>query len=1116
LDITELKILFSSNSNITAITESLAGTDPQKLHLKGLAGSSAGILTSVCFSKTGRSMLVIQNDRETAAYYFNDLANLLGKDNVLFFPSSHRRSIQYDQPDNAGIVLRTEALNRLRTGNNKMIIVTYPEALIEKVITKNKLKTSTLDLSVDDKISVDSIIDTLNNYDFERTDFVYEPGQFSIRGSIIDIFSFSNESPYRLDFFGDRIESVRTFDIQTQLSIEQLDKISVVSNIQKNLPDETSESFFNYIDKSTLVWAGDIRVITDRINTIYEKTYNKFNIPEFREKYVSAKKIIETGNSILDKLQCYTVIETGPQYHFEPDMVAEFNTSLQPRFNKNFSLLCENLYNNQLDGYHNIILSENTAQIERLETIFRDINRQVKFTPVLNVLHEGFIDHDLKICIYTDHQIFDRYHKFQLGKGFSRKEAISLKEVRELQPGDYVVHIDHGIGKFGGLDKIDVNGKPQEAIRLIYKDNDILYVNIHSMHRISKYKGKEGIPPKIYKLGSGAWNRLKQNTKKKVKDIARELIALYAKRKDEKGFEFSPDTYLQHELEASFMYEDTPDQLEATQHVKKNMESDSPMDRLVCGDVGFGKTEIAVRAAFKAVADSKQVAILAPTTILVLQHYHTFRERLRDLPCNIDYLSRLKSAKRQKETLKKLSEGKIDIIIGTHRIIGKDVVFKDLGLLVIDEEQKFGVATKEKLKKIRLNVDTLTLTATPIPRTLQFSLMGARDLSIINTAPPNRYPIVTELHPFNEDIIQEAISYELDRNGQVFFIHNRIQNIDEIEVLVQRVCPGVRTVVAHGQMDGSKLENVMIDFISGDYDVLISTTIVESGLDIPNVNTILINNAQHFGLSDLHQLRGRVGRSNRKAFCYLLTPPLEMLTSDAQRRLKAIVDFSHLGSGFNIALQDLDIRGAGNLLGAEQSGFIADIGFDTYHRILDEAILELKEQEFKDLFSDEQQDRAIVSDMKFVNDCILETDLELLFPDDYISNISERINLYRELDSIKDEEILLKFEKHLIDRFGPMPQQTKELLDVVRLRRMAVNMGFEKIVLKNNMLMAYFISNRESPYYQSQTFNSILQYLQKIPQGCTMKESGDKLMLVYDNIPDLKTALGVFGEMVKE
>ncbi|MFC2152751.1 transcription-repair coupling factor, partial [Bacteroidota bacterium] len=1031
MNIKELNKIFKKHSKIIECNQAIA--ESQKVFLKNIIGSARSFYISSLINNLDTNHLIILPDKETAAYFQNDL-NAISDQKTVFFPTSFKRSIVYGQEDSSNLLLRAETL-QLLANNERLTVVTYPEAIIEKVIPKENLIKSTLKLNVAEQVSIDFIQEVLQECHFQLVDFVYEPGQYSIRGSIIDIFSFASDDPYRIDFFGNEVDSIRSFDIENQLSKQTFNEIAIVPKIvnpdSENKDLKQTKSFFHYISEESIIWTEDLRFILDKIDEI------KLKLEE-----ISIKDQIISSRELLDNINKFRCLEFGQKSYFNQNEIL-FHTSHQPSFNKNFELLGNNFIENFQKDYSTYILSDNEKQIERLKDIFNEINPDIRFEPVLKTVHEGFIDHDLKVCIYTDHQIFGRYHKFRIKNILQKKEQITMREITGLHPGDYVVHIDHGIGKFGGLEKIDISGKTQEAIKLVYRDQDTVYISIHALHKISKYKSKDSESPKIYKLGSGAWQKLKQNTKSKVKDIAKELILLYAKRKEQKGFAFTQDTYLQRELESSFIYEDTPDQLISTNSVKSDMESDTPMDRLICGDVGFGKTEIAIRAAFKAVTDSKQVAILVPTTILALQHYQTFTDRLADFPCNIEYISRLRTRKQQTESIKKLAEGKIDIIIGTHKLVGKEIIFKDLGLLIIDEEQKFGVSVKEKLKKFKINVDTLTLTATPIPRTLQFSMMGARDLSIINTPPPNRYPIITELHTFNEDIIKEAIEYEFQRNGQIFFIHNRVQNIQEIEVLINKLCPDVRTVVAHGQMEGAKLEKVMLDFIKYEYDVLIATTIIESGLDIPNTNTIIINNAQNFGLSDLHQLRGRVGRSNKKAFCYLLAPPLISVTPDARRRLKAIEEFSELGSGFNIAMQDLDIRGAGNLLGAEQSGFITDIGFETYHRILNEAILELKESSFHELYEKEQKQELEkqITEQKFINDCQIDTDLELLLPENYIDNISERIRLYRELDNIELEEKLLAFENRLKDRFGKIPEQTIELMNVVRLRWLAIILG---------------------------------------------------------------------------
>ena len=1028
----------------------------------------------------------------------------------MFFPSAYKRSISQNEIDEAGLILRTAVLNRLKNiqkNSDKLIVVTFPEALMEKVLTSESLNKNTLELKVGEKISIGFIREVLEEYHFEEVEFIYEPGQFSVRGSIVDIFSYSHHLPYRVDFFGDEVESIRTFEIEDQLSREKLNIITIVPNIQKLVNKDNGDCVLNLLPQKTLIWSENLKLSIERIKEVYKNAPEKIE-SEPSDKKILRDQILSKAEEVESLLDNFRHIEFGQVYMFHKSAVVEFATAPQPTFNKNFELLSQNLYEHEQKGYKLYLLSENPKQIERLKDILNSLPEHVIFYPIVNSIHEGFIDHHLKICLYTDHQIFERYHKYRINRQFIRSEVITLNELRGLQKGDYIVHIDHGIGVFGGPVKTEINGRSQEAICLVYKDNDVLYVSIHNLHKISKYRGKEGEPPKIYKLGTSAWQNMKQTTKNKVKDIARELIALYAKRKASQGFAYSPDTYLQEELEASFIYEDTPDQLKATKSVKEGMEVPHPMDHLICGDVGFGKTEVAIRAAFKAVTDSKQVAVLVPTTILALQHYNTFKERLEKFPCTVDYISRLKSAKNQKETLKKLETGQVDIIIGTHRLVGKDVKFKDLGLLVIDEEQKFGVAVKEKLKRLRVNVDTLTMTATPIPRTLQFSLMGARDLSIINTPPPNRHPIQTELHIFNEKVIQDAVEFEVERNGQVFFIHNRVDNLPAIELLINKLCPDVKTAIAHGQMEGEKLERIMLDFIRGDYDVLISTIIIESGLDIANANTIIINQAQNFGLSDLHQLRGRVGRSNKKAFCYLLAPPYSVLTQEARRRLKAIEEFTELGSGFNIAMQDLDIRGAGNLLGAEQSGFISEIGFETYQRILNEAMLELREEEFSGVFDEEPTEhRKELSHDIFISDCQVDTDLELLFPGDYISNVTERIRLYRELDNIETEEKLKEFEQQLIDRFGLLPEPTKELMNVVRMRWIARQLGFEKIILKNSKMLIWFVSNKMSPYFQSPVFEKIICFVQKNPTLFLMKEAKDKLTMSSEPVNGISEAM---------
>lgn len=1096
---------YLSNTGVEQVKDLLKTHQLKNLHFKGLTGSAPALVFASVYNSSENTFLIVMNDREEAAYLFDDLTLLLSETEVLFFPSSFKRLAKHGSISNENIVRRTEVLNKIKKKEN-CIIVTHPDAIVEKVISEHALKGNTLQISQKEKLSIEFINEVLFEYGFERVDFVYEPGQFSVRGGIIDIFSFAHDEPFRIDFFGDEVETIRSFDIETQLSVKRYDSISVIPNIQTGLTNEERVDFLDFLPKHFTLAFNDFEYSLAQIDALHNEA-----ITVNDDELLLDPKQLCNSSSIKEKSAGFRCIELGSRPRFDNPVTIQFNTAPQPQFNKNFDLLAQNLKQNRQEGYENLILSNNEKQIERLQAIFDDRNFKVNFTPLSFTLHEGFIDRDLKLAVYTDHQIFERYHRYQLQTANKAKETISIKELNKLHSGDFVVHIDHGIGKFAGLVKTEVNGKAQEAIRLVYKDNDSLLVSIHSLHRISKYKGKEGTDPNLNKLGTGAWQKMKSRAKSKVKDIAKELIALYAERLKERGFAFSGDNYMQQELEASFIYEDTPDQYKATQAVKHDMEKLMPMDRLVCGDVGFGKTEVAIRAAFKAIADNKQVAVLVPTTILAFQHYKTFTERLKDFPANIGYVSRLRKAADIKETLKSVKTGKIDILIGTHRLVGKDVVFKDLGLLIVDEEQKFGVSVKEKLKQLKVNVDTLTLTATPIPRTLQFSLMGARDLSVIQTPPPNRYPIVTEVHGFNEAIIKEAINFEIDRGGQVFFVHNRVQNIHEVETFIRKACPQARVIVGHGQMEGPKLEKTMLDFIDGKYDVLIATTIIESGLDIPNANTIIINNAQNFGLSDLHQLRGRVGRSNKKAFCFLLAPPMSALSNEARQRLKSIEEFSELGSGFNIAMRDLDIRGAGNLLGAEQSGFIADIGYETYHRILNEAVQELKQEEFKELF--EQRDKEAASDafiqLKFVNDCNIETDMEMRFPENYINSTSERMSLYRDLDNIEEEEELTKFELSLADRFGPIPQQAADLIEVVRLRWVAIELGMERIIMKNGKMICHFISKKDSPFYQSPAFSKVLQWVQQNHGKCQFKEDKGKLTMTFDKIKSASKAHGV-------
>ena len=1127
---------YKADAHIDAIVKTLR--DGGHLLCSNLAASSKAFVVEETFRQMGGQHLIVCTDKEDAAYFYNDLESLLGergmdysKKQMLFYPTSYKRPYEPEKPDNTYILSRTEVLQRVSTSERKTLIVSYPEALSEKVFTRKLLAKNTFKLKVGEKVNLDFLTDLLYDYEFENVDFVVEPGQFAIRGGLVDVFSFANDYPYRIEFFGDEVDSIRSFNIADQLSIEQLKQIVLLPNMQERAFIEDREAILQYLPDTTTVWLTDMAFFATQVDKEYDRAVEAFEKMQGQDEEVKALKpgqLFSKSDELLSNLIKHPTVEFGvfsklitddldcfvPRNDAKRQLeTVTFHTKPQPIFSKNFNLLIDDISEHKEEGYRVIVFSESSKQLSRIQAILNDINHNDEshrdFETETIAIHGGFIDEDLKVCCYTDHQIFERYHRFHLRDNFSTKQAITLKDLYELKPGDYVTHIDHGIGRFDGLETIENNGKPQEAIRLIYNKGDLLYVSIHSLHRIAKYSSKDGTEPKLSTLGSGAWNRLKNKTKSKVKDIARELIKLYAERKRTPGFKFSPDNYLQNELEASFIYEDTPDQLKATNDVKRDMESENPMDRLVCGDVGFGKTEVAMRAAFKACCDSKQVAVLVPTTVLALQHYHTFTERFNGFPVTIEYLNRFKTAKQQTEILKRLEKGEIDIIIGTHRLTGKDVKFKDLGLLIIDEEQKFGVAVKEKLKAMKANVDTLTLTATPIPRTLQFSMMGARDLSVITTPPPNRYPVQTELRGFDGELIRDAIQFELARNGQVFFIHNRIQNIMDVHDFILKYVPGVRIAVAHGQMEGEKLEKIMLGFINGDYDVLLCTTIVESGLDIPNANTIIINDAHRYGLSDLHQLRGRVGRSNKKAFCYLLTPPLNTLTQEAQKRLRALEEFSDLGEGINIAMRDLDIRGAGNLLGAEQSGFINDIGFETYHKILDEAILELKETEFKDIFDKEEE-------KTYVADCTIETDMEVRFPSDYINSTQERVSLYSELDHTKTEEALMKFTDHLIDRFGPIPKQVNDLLNTVRLRWVAKDLGFEKIVLRHHNMTAYFVSNQASKYYETGVYQNVMQYIITHTKRTSVKEVNDKLQLVVKEVSTVTQALELLREMKGE
>ncbi len=1097
----------------SAIAQNQHSSIPRIL-LKGLTGSSLSFILSHTFQNSERPFLLIFNDKEEAAYYLNDLERLIGENDVLFYPGSYRRPYQIEETDNANVLLRAEVLNRINSRKKPALIVTYPDALFEKVVTRKELDKNTLKIKLDDTLSLDFLNEVLFEYKFKRVDFVTEPGEFSVRGGIVDVFSFSHDEPYRIEFFGDEVDSIRTFDVETQLSTDKVKKITIIPNVADKFLQEKRESFLRYISPKTLVFSKNTDLLFDRLDDFFEKAKEAFDKLSKEIKHAAPEALFMNADYFKEQLGSFGLLTASVTGTIaEPWNEILFHTRPQPSFNKKFDLLIDNLNENKSNGYTNYIFCASDQQAKRFHAIFEEVNRQVHYETIVFPLYQGFIDDDLKIVCFTDHQIFERYHKFHLKNGYAKKQAITLKELNKLEIGDYVTHIDHGIGKFGGLQKIDVEGKKQEAIKLMYGERDILYVSIHSLHKISKFNGKDGAVPKIYKLGSAAWKKLKQKTKTRVKKIAFDLIKIYAKRRLEKGFQYDPDSYLQDELEASFIYEDTPDQSKATEDIKKDMESERPMDRLICGDVGFGKTEVAIRAAFKAVDNGKQVAILVPTTILAFQHHRTFSERLKEMPVTVDYLNRFRTAKEKRETLEKLETGKVDIVIGTHQLVNKNVRFKDLGLLIVDEEQKFGVAVKDKLKSIKENVDVLTLTATPIPRTLQFSLMAARDLSVINTPPPNRYPIESQVIRFTEEIIRDAVNYEIQRGGQVFFIHNRIENIKEVAGMIQRLVPDAKIGIGHGQMDGKKLETLMLAFMNGEFDVLVSTTIVESGLDVTNANTIFINNANNFGLSDLHQMRGRVGRSNKKAFCYFITPPYDVMTPDARKRIEALEQFTALGSGFNIAMKDLEIRGAGDLLGGEQSGFINEIGFETYQKILAEAIDELKENEFKELYEEVEGHQEKV----YIKETQIDSDFELLFPDDYINNITERLTLYTELNGVKEESDLKRFENQLIDRFGELPTPAVDLLNSVRIKWIANSIGLEKVVMKKNKLIGYFIADQQSDFYQSASFGRVLHYVQKHPTACKMKEkqtrNGLRLLLVFENISSIEKALEVLSPL---
>ena len=1109
--------VYKEDTVIQSIAERIRPNETTRLRLKGLVGSLDAVVAAATYQINKQTNIFVLHDKEEAAYFHNDLQNLMGEKEVLLFPTSYKRPYQFDETENANILMRAEILNRI---NHKAsigeLIVTYPEALTEKVINKKSLSSNTFTAKVGEALDVAFLTELLQTYDFEPTDFVYEAGQFSVRGGILDVFSYAHDLPYRIELFGNEIDSIRTFDPVSQLSKENIKEINIIPNVQTKLLAETRQSFLSFIPKNSKIWFKDYQQTLDTIEKYFIKATENFDqILGVTDAQIvlSPEELFEKHNTFKADLKGYTQLEFGSRAYLKADYTFDFEVEAQQSFNKDFDSIVENLGQWQLRNTSLCIASESLNQISRLETIFLELDPSLKVLPINISLREGFIDKNREVLCYTDHQLFDRFHKYKSKSKHSKSKALTLKELRSLHPGDYVAHIDHGIGRFVGLVKNEVNGKLQESIRLVYRDDDLLYVSVHSLHKISKYTGKEGVQPPISKLGSQEWENKKTRVKGKVKDIAKDLITLYSKRKSAPGFAFSEDGFMQAELESSFIYEDTPDQATATEHVKNDMELSHPMDRLICGDVGFGKTEIAIRAAFKAAVNGKQVAVLVPTTILAMQHFRTFSERLEKFPIKVEYINRFRTPKQIKETLARVKEGKTEILIGTHRIVNKDVQFKDLGLLVIDEEQKFGVKVKDKLKEFRVNVDVLTLTATPIPRTLHFSLMGARDLSVIATPPPNRQPVTTEIHGFNEVIMRDAISFELRRGGQVFVVHNRINDIEQIGNIILKLVPDARIGIAHGQMEGSQLEKRMMKFIEGEYDVLVSTNIIESGLDIPNANTIIINHAHMFGLSDLHQMRGRVGRSNRKAFCYLLTPPSIGLSSESRKRLSALEEFSDLGDGFKVAMRDLDIRGAGNLLGAEQSGFISDLGFEMYHKILDEAVQELKDNEFKDLFvKDLTKEAAKV----VARDCTIETDMEILIPDKYVSNISERIGLYAKLDSIKNEEKLQEFITNVSDRFGAMPEAVKDLVETVRLRWQAEQLGFEKVVMKNEVMKCYFMPSENEAYFQSPIFGKIIAFVQQRPRKSKMKEHRTRLILTFNEVNSVDEGKALFKEMLQE
>ncbi|WP_345224212.1 transcription-repair coupling factor [Hymenobacter koreensis] len=1138
--------LYSLDTDIQTLALRLQPATADKalrLHLRGLVGSQdASVAAAIHLDRPDEHLLFVLHDKDEASYFASDLQHLVGdREEVLTFPSSYKRAYSFDETENANVLMRAEVLNRLsgRSGekgktkdenakaNAKKdgekapkgaLIVTYPEALSEKVINRQSLVQNTFSCKVGDRLDVNFLGELLAEYDFERTDFVYEAGQYAIRGGIVDVFSYANELPYRIELFGDEIESMRTFLPDNQLSVEKKDQISIVPNVQTKLLQEKRESFLEFVPANTAIWIKDVRQLLDIVGEQFDKAEQGFQsmLQESSGQQIvsSPEDLFETTKALKKHLERFPVLEFGKRFYYKEAEQVPFASKPQPSFNKDFSRLVKDMHQNQERGLTTIIAADSMRQMDRLRTIFDELDHEVRFQHLAVSLREGFIDEDRKLLVYTDHQIFERYYRAQEKRKFSKKKALTLKELRTLQPGDFVVHQDYGIGRFAGLTQVDINGHLQEAIRLVYRDDDVLTVSIHALHKIAKYSGAEGTPPSMSKLGSPEWENKKKAVKRKVKDIAADLIRLYAKRKTAPGYAFARDSFMQAELESSFIYEDTPDQAKATEDVKNDMEQPHPMDRLVCGDVGFGKTEVAIRAAFKAVADGKQVAMLVPTTILAMQHFKTFRDRLGELPVTVDYINRFKTTKQAKDTLTKVAEGKTDILIGTHRLTNKDIKFKDLGLLIIDEEQKFGVKTKDKLKELKVNIDTLTLSATPIPRTLHFSLMGARDLSVIATPPPNRQPVQTELAVFDELLVRDAIARELKRGGQVFYVHNRVKDIEEQAAMILRLVPDARITYIHGQLEGEVLEKRMMKFVEGEYDVLVSTNLIESGLDIPNANTIIINRAHLHGLSDLHQMRGRVGRSNKKAYCYLLTPPVAGLPADARKRLSTLEEFSDLGAGFNVAMRDLDIRGAGNLLGGEQSGFINDLGYETYHQILDEAVQELKETEFRDLFLGDTTGRLKdAAGLGRPKECNIETDLQILIPESYVSSVSERLQLYSKLDRAKNPEELRKLVTSIVDRFGPLPAEVEQLAEIVRLRWAACQVGFEKLTLKRNLMKGYIPATNNEPYFQGEQFGTVLNYVQTHQRTASMKERKEQLIVSFEDVPNVQHAKRILHEL---